>query len=394
MPPSKKDKSAARIPQQRAAPLPYRPSPSASSENTKQTGQQQEVQEQQQPTQQQGKQKKKEEAESLDSLFSKRKLPLVGAALAAGVLGFMIMPLLVTYLKGGCSENHQHASEVPPDAVPTGLPPIGAAAFDASLDVPERIMGIKNERKKLAKESKGAVLEVAVGTGRNVGYYLWDPASFTPDYVKSSRTATEDLLNGNRERPTITSYTGVDLSGEALGIARTQLRVTVPAVASAIPKKAAAIDDDRVAVGTEVVNALDGKVRLIRGDAMQPLPLPANAKESGVYYDTVVQTFGLCSVADPVKLIANMAAVVKPDTGRIVLLEHGRGWWSVVNSLLDKYAGSRFVRYGCWWNRDMEAIVSKAQEAVPGLEVVSVKQPGWLQFGTLWKIELKVAEKK
>lgn len=389
-PPQLNKEKAARIPQARAASLPYRPSPFASTEQSKQQ------QEQQQEQKQQG---KKEKPEALDSLFSQRKLPLVGAALAAGVLGFYIMPLLVTYLTGGCREDHQHAAEVSPDAVPTGLPPVGAAAFDASLDVPERIMGIKNERKKLASGSSGAVLEVAVGTGRNVAYYLWDPAVFTPDYIKSS-TATADLLNGNKERPKITSFTGVDLSGEALGIARTQLRVTVPAVASVIPKKAPAIDDS-VSSGTEVVNVLDGKIRLFRGDAMQPLPPPppppsTSASKSKAaataHYDTVVQTFGLCSVADPVVLIANMAAVVKPETGRIVLLEHGRGGWSVVNSLLDQYAGRHFARFGCWWNRDMASIVAKAQQSVPGLEVVSVKRPGWLQFGTLWRIELRVRE--
>ncbi|ERS99057.1 hypothetical protein HMPREF1624_04252 [Sporothrix schenckii ATCC 58251] len=370
----------ARIPQTRAAPLPYRPLPFASSDKSKQDDQQQ---------QQQGKKEKgKEKPEALDSLFSQRKLPLIGAALAAGVLGFYIMPLLITYLKGGCRDDHQHA-EVAPDAIPTGLPPVGAAAFDASLDVPERIMGIKHERKKLASGSSGAVLEVAVGTGRNVSYYVWDPATFTPSYIRSS-AATADLLNGNKERPKITSFTGVDLSGEALGMARTQLRVTVPAVAAAIPKKAPAIDD-AVSADAEVVSTLDGKVRLIRGDAMQPLPLPAPSTNTA-RYDTVVQTFGLCSVADPVVLIANMAAVVKPETGRIVLLEHGRGSWSVVNSLLDQYASRHFARFGCWWNRDMAAIVAKAQETVPGLEVVSVKRPGWLQFGTLWKIELRVRE--
>ncbi|CAK7265328.1 hypothetical protein SEPCBS119000_001456 [Sporothrix epigloea] len=332
---------------------------------------------------------KKEEPESLDSLFSQRKLPLVGAALAAGVLGFYIMPLLVTYLSGGCREDKKHL-EISPDAVPTGLPPVGAAEFDASLDVPERIMGIRRQRRKLARESSGAVLEVAVGTGRNINHYLWDPASFSPVYTRAAA-----LLSGQSITPegkAITSFTGIDLSGEALGLARTQLRITVPAVAAVIPKKAPAIEEsgsgDSKTPAAEVVNVLDGKVRLFQGDAMRPLPLPATP--ASPYYDTVVQTFGLCSVADPVVLLANMAAVVKPDSGRIVLLEHGRGGWSVVNSLLDQYATRHFSRFGCWWNRDIAAILADAQKAVPGLEVVSVKRPGWLQFGTLWRIELRV----
>ncbi|CAK7270767.1 hypothetical protein SEPCBS57363_004271 [Sporothrix epigloea] len=341
------------------------------------------------PGKKQQRSEKKEEPESLDSLFSQRKLPLVGAALAAGVLGFYIMPLLVTYLSGGCREDEKH-HEISPDAVPTGLPPVGAAEFDASLDVPERIMGIRSQRRKLARESSGAVLEVAVGTGRNIGHYLWDPASFSPVYTRAAA-----LLSGQTiapERKAITSFTGIDLSSEALGLARTQLRITVPAVAAVIPKKAPAIEDasseNSKISSAEVVNVLDGRVRLFQGDAMRPLPLPATP--ASPFYDTVVQTFGLCSVADPAKLLANMAAVVKPDTGRIVLLEHGRGGWSVVNSLLDQYATRHFARFGCWWNRDMAAILDNAQKAVPGLEVVSIKRPGWLQFGTLWRIELRV----
>ncbi|CAK7219087.1 hypothetical protein SEUCBS140593_003770 [Sporothrix eucalyptigena] len=343
---------------------------------------------------QQQKNGQKEEPETLESLFSQRKLPLVGAALAAGVLGFYILPLLVTYMTGGCREEHKHEEEIPPDAVPTGLPPMGAAAFDASLDMPERIMGILSQRKKLARASHGAVLEVAVGTGRNVGYYLWDPQSFSPDYIRASAIASGQAIAP--EGTTITSFTGIDLSGDALSIARTQLRVTIPAVAAVIPKKTPAIGNSASGRTTEVFNVLDNKVRLFQGDAMQPLPAPALSTASP-YYDTIVQTFGLCSVADPVVLLANMAAVLKPETGRIVLLEHGRGWWSVVNSLLDKYAGRHFARFGCWWNRDMDAIVADAQKAVPGLEVVSVKRPGWLQFGTLWWIELRVkgaSEKK
>ncbi|CAK7216441.1 hypothetical protein SBRCBS47491_002825 [Sporothrix bragantina] len=376
---------AAPAPASSVARLPYKPTASSTSPASSSSSSASSSSPSSQQSKQQTKNGKKEEPESLDSLFSQRKLPLVGAALAAGVLGFYIMPLLVTYLSGGCREEHKH-EEISPDAVPTGLPPVGAAAFDASLDMPERIMGIRSQRRKLARESTGAVLEVAVGTGRNVGHYIWDPAEFSPNYTRAAALSSGEAIV--REGAAITSFTGIDLSGEALGIARTQLRVTVPAVASEIPKKAPTIENDNSKKTNEVVNVLDGKVRLFQGDAMQPLPAPANA--ASPYYDTVVQTFGLCSVADPVVLLANMAAVVKPDTGRIVLLEHGRGGWSVVNSLLDKYATKHFARFGCWWNRDMAAIVADAQKAVPGLEVVSVKRPGWLQFGTLWRIELRV----
>ncbi|KAJ4293904.1 hypothetical protein N0V88_005418 [Collariella sp. IMI 366227] len=81
---------------------------------------------------------------------------------------------------------------------------------------------------------------------------------------------------------------------------------------------------------------------------------------------------------------------VRPDTGRIILLEHGRGFYDWVNGKLDKYAPGHFRKYGCWWNRDIEGLVREAAERVPGLEVVKLERPGWFQAGTTLLIELRV----
>jgi methyltransferase OMS1 len=150
------------------------------------------------------------------------------------------------------------------------------------------------------------------------------------------------------------------------------------------------------------VEALDGRVRLVLGDAVRGLPSPpsppppppgssaAAAQSPPTKYDTIIQTFGLCSVADPARLLANMAAKVQPDTGRIVLLEHGRGTWGWMNSRLDRSAPQHFQKFGCWWNRDIEQLVREAADQVPGLEVVKLERPLWFQFGTTLLIELKV----
>ncbi len=41
-------------------------------------------------------------------------------------------------------------------------------------------------------------------------------------------------------------------------------------------------------------------------------------------FDTVVDTFGLCSYDDPVSVLKEMARCCKKD-GKILLIEHGRG---------------------------------------------------------------------
>ncbi|KAF4595558.1 hypothetical protein GQ602_001171 [Ophiocordyceps camponoti-floridani] len=134
---------------------------------------------------------------------------------------------------------------------------------------------------------------------------------------------------------------------------------------------------------------LGSHIRLVHADVHKPLPRPI----SKAYYDTVIQTFGLCSVSDPVAVLSNLAKVVKPGSGRIILLEHGRGWFGFVNGLLDRYAAGHCAKFGCWWNRDLDAIVRRAVDETPGLELVKFQRPSMWQFGTLVWVELRVVDK-
>ncbi len=162
----------------------------------------------------------------------------------------------------------------------------------------------------------------------------------------------------------VTSFTAVDKSAEMLEIAHDKFSAMFPGILG---------------------------VRWVVGDASEkdviPRP-PRNANErSGNLdrkYDTVVQTMGLCSVGDPVGLLRNLGECVKEGEGRILLLEHGRGKCDWLNGLLDKSAEGHAKRFGCWWNRDMAAIVKES-----GLEVVKMEAPKWWHGGTTWWIELK-----
>lgn len=109
--------------------------------------------------------------------------------------------------------------------------------------------------------------------------------------------------------------------------------------------------------------------------ALDPIAAPPGG------FDTIVQTMGLCSTPDPVGLLKRIGSVLKPATGRILLLEHGRGNYSWINKQLDRYAPHHADKFGCWWNRDIDKIVEES-----GLEVVTLKR---FHLGTTWWIELK-----
>ena len=146
--------------------------------------------------------------------------------------------------------------------------------------------------------------------------------------------------------------------------------------------------------GEEGISLANNRIRLLKADAQTSLPPPPSSPSDPnarpEKYDTVIQTFGLCSVRDPVLLLSKMASVVKPETGRIILLEHGRSWYELVNGLLDRSARQHFERFGCWWNRDIELVVRAAERAVPGLEVLRLERPGWVTLGTHVLVEMRV----
>lgn len=211
-------------------------------------------------------------------------------------------------------------------------------------------MGITSLRKKLAAEAKGDVLEMSIGTGRNLEYYDWDFGT--------------KIVGGKVSRGKVRSLTAVDMSEEMLEIAHDKFSAMFPGILG---------------------------VRWVVADASAPgaIPLPPkSASETsgnlGKKYDTIIQTMGLCSVNDPVKLLRNVGDLVKEDEGRILLLEHGRGKWEWLNGLLDKFAEGHAKSYGCWWNREIEDIVRES-----GLEVVKIERPGMWHGGTTYWVELR-----
>jgi methyltransferase OMS1 len=379
-----------------------------------------------------------DEKAPIDTIFQQRKWGFIGAGFAALGIGFYVTTVITSLAKTPCPACGAGACAHPASAgpgggpaTPTGRPPTldaakgeevrqTAEAFDRGLDVPEFLGGIRGLRKEMGKWARGRVLEVAVGTGRNLGWYDWtevvdgvipvDEAEKVKMEKERERREekrvrkVERMKKANKEEVDVEeakmpgrfdgemlSYTGVDISADMMGVARTRLRDTVPGLKKLMRRKRA----EPIPESGVVVDVLDSRVRLCIADAEQPLPLPAPTTgappDTGAgKYDTIFQSFGLCSVSDPVKLVTNLASVLQPGTGRIYLLEHGRGWFDFLNGWMDKTAEGHFKKHGCWWNRDIEGIVREAEKTVPGLEVVHLGRPLLRQLGTTLVIELKV----
>ncbi|OAL00542.1 methyltransferase OMS1 mitochondrial precursor [Phaeosphaeriaceae sp. SRC1lsM3a] len=199
-----------------------------------------------------------------------------------------------------------------------------AEGYDEKVDVSETLLLLTSKRKKLTAQAKGHVLEVAVGTGRNIPYY------------NTKQCATVTLL---------------DSSGPMLAVAKRKWNDTHKEYFS--------------------------RVNFKQQSALQPIVPPYGAQDG---YDTVIQTMGLCSTPEPVKLLQNIEASTN-ESGQILLLEHGKSHYEWLNNLLDKTAPAHADEHGCWWNKDIGKIVEES-----GLEVVNIKR---YNFGTTWWLELK-----
>jgi len=92
-------------------------------------------------------------------------------------------------------------------------------------------------------------------------------------------------------------------------------------------------------------------------------------------FDTVVDSFGLCSFEDPVSALKNMQKSCKPN-GKLLLLEHGRSHFTWLNNLLDTFAKKHLLNWGCNWNRDIAGIAKDA-----GLQIDTISR---YHFGTTY----------
>jgi methyltransferase OMS1 len=186
-------------------------------------------------------------------------------------------------------------------------------------------------RSRLVKQARGDVLESAAGTGRNSEYYV------------QSR---------------VKSLTIVDKSKGMLEIAEQKW-----------PAEREGED-------------WTGRVQFLVGDVEDEGTRARLRHNGSPQFDTVVQTLGLCSTDDPDALMRSLTKLVKPG-GKILLLEHGQSYFDGLNRMLDRSAHSHAAKHGCFWNRDIGAIVARS-----GMETVQVSRT-WRSAGTNWYVILR-----
>lgn len=175
---------------------------------------------------------------------------------------------------------------------------------------------VMKRRAALIPQARGDVLEIGIGTGLNLAYY---------------------------DKTRVTRITGVDPAAQMQALAsQRSLDIGIPV--------------DMVAVDVRGIHADAGR------------------------FDTIVMTFTLCSIEDPIPALREMKRVLG-DGGRLLFCEHGlapeqgvKAWQHRLTPWWKPLAG------GCHLNRDIPALIQEAGFVIERLDTGYIKGPRPMTF--------------
>lgn len=184
------------------------------------------------------------------------------------------------------------------------------------IDLACGIEPVRRQREKVVPHAHGRVLEVGIGTGRNMAHY---------------------------DKARVTKITGVDPALQMHRLARKRIA-------------RAGLDVDLVGLSAEKIPLADAS------------------------FDSVVVTYTLCTIPDPVAALREMRRMLKPG-GTLLFCEHGRApdagvrrWQERLDPLWGKIAG------GCHLSRDVPALLREAGFACKDLQTMYLPGPRPLTY--------------
>jgi len=184
------------------------------------------------------------------------------------------------------------------------------------IDLACGVKPVRRQREKVVPQASGRVLEIGIGTGRNLAHY---------------------------DKSRISALVGVDPAQQMHRLARKRM--------------------ERAGLSVELV-----------GLSAEKLPLPDAS------FDTVVMTYTLCSIPDPVPAVREMRRVLKPG-GKLLFCEHGvapdesvRRWQRRLNPIWGRIGG------GCHLDRDIPALLRAGGFTLPDVQTMYLPGPRFASY--------------